>query len=83
MAHQANFLLVSGKPGQESVFGRNWRWPSLLAGGPTADTGGLMLNHAPTIYAYRDVPALLEAEARGGEKAPLPARGEKPLTERP
>ena len=28
--------------------------------GPTADTGGLMQNHAPTIYAYASVDALLE-----------------------
>ena len=51
--------------------------------GPTADTGGLMQNHAPTIYAYRDLSVLLEAEARGGEKIPLPPRGDKPVTERP
>ena len=30
--------------------------------GPTADTGGLMQNHAPTIYAYASVEALLEGE---------------------
>jgi hypothetical protein len=51
--------------------------------GPTADTGGLMQNHAPTIYAYRDVLALLRAELRGGDKAPLPGPGIKPVTERP
>ena len=51
--------------------------------GPTADTGGLMQNHAPTIYAYRDIDALLEGEAQGGEKSPLPgARGQR-VTERP
>src|SRR5580765_2060822 len=27
--------------------------------GPTADTGGLMANHAPTIYAYRSLEKLL------------------------
>ena len=26
--------------------------------GPTADTGGLMQNHAPTIYAYPNADAL-------------------------
>ena len=31
--------------------------------GPTADTGGLMVNHAPTIYAYRNLEELL----KGGE----------------
>jgi hypothetical protein len=51
--------------------------------GPTADTGGLMQNHAPTIYAYRDVDALIDGEGRGGEKSPLPgARGQR-VTERP
>jgi uncharacterized damage-inducible protein DinB len=40
--------------------------------GPTADTGGLMQSHAPTIYAYPSLAALLEGEARGGAKAALP-----------
>ena len=31
--------------------------------GPTADTGGLMQNHAPTIYAYSSLEALLEGES--------------------
>ena len=47
--------------------------------GPTADTGGLMQNHAPTLYAYPS----LEAMLRGGPKAPLPPAGDKPVTERP
>jgi len=51
--------------------------------GPTADTGGLMQNHAPTIYAYGDIEALLEGEAGGGAKTPLPGLGNKPPTERP
>jgi uncharacterized damage-inducible protein DinB len=51
--------------------------------GPTADTGGLMQNHAPTIYAYADLNALLEGEQAGGRKAPLPGSGGKPFTERP
>ncbi len=51
--------------------------------GPTADTGGLMQNHAPTIYAYPDLNALLNGEAAGGAKASLPGAGEKPVTERP
>ncbi|HWX40982.1 MAG TPA: DinB family protein, partial [Blastocatellia bacterium] len=34
--------------------------------GPTADTGGLMQNQAPTIYAYHDLDELIEAEAAGG-----------------
>jgi len=51
--------------------------------GPTADTGGLMQNHAPTIYAYASLDALLEGEDRGGAKSPLPSPGDKPVTERP
>jgi len=51
--------------------------------GPTADTGGLMQNHAPTIYAYPNLQALLEAEAAGGRKTKLPRPATKPVTERP
>ncbi len=51
--------------------------------GPTADTGGLMANHAPTIYAYRTVDELIEGEAHGGAKAKLPGAGGKAVTERP
>ncbi len=51
--------------------------------GPTADTGGLMQNHAPTIYAYPSLEDLLKSEAAGGVKAPLPGAGGKPVTERP
>jgi uncharacterized damage-inducible protein DinB len=50
--------------------------------GPTADTGGLMQNHAPTIYAYESLEALLEGEKRGGAKAKLPGAGGKAVTER-
>ena len=51
--------------------------------GPTADTGGLMQNHAPTIYAYASLEEMLEGEAAGGRKAKLPGPGAKPVTERP
>jgi uncharacterized damage-inducible protein DinB len=51
--------------------------------GPTADTGGLMQNHAPTIYAYSSLDGLLKAEATGGAKATLPGTTGKPVTERP
>jgi uncharacterized damage-inducible protein DinB len=47
--------------------------------GPTADTGGLMANHAPTIYAYARVEELLAEKP----KAALPGPGEKAVTERP
>ena len=54
--------------------------------GPTADTGGLLQNRAPTIYAYASLDALLEGESSGGAKSALPgaagANG-KAVTERP
>ena len=51
--------------------------------GPTADTGGLMQNHAPTIYAYPSLDALLAGEASDGGKSALPGAGGKAVTERP
>ncbi|HEU4588950.1 MAG TPA: DinB family protein [Gemmatimonadales bacterium] len=52
--------------------------------GPTADTGGLPLNHAPTIYPYNSEAALFAGELAGGQKEnPLPGPGEHPPTERP
>jgi uncharacterized damage-inducible protein DinB len=51
--------------------------------GPTADTGGLMANHAPTIYAYGSLDELLTGETSGGAKAKLPGVGGKAVTERP
>jgi len=54
--------------------------------GPTADTGGLMQQHAPTIYAYDSLEALLDGESHGGAKAPLPDRSSLngiAVTERP
>ena len=51
--------------------------------GPTADTGGLMQNHAPTIYAYATLDALLKGVDGGGAKAPLPGPGGRAVTERP
>src|SRR3982751_1354687 len=51
--------------------------------GPTADTGGLMQHHAPTIYAYPSIAALLEGEQAGGRKSRLPGGGANPITERP
>ncbi len=48
--------------------------------GPTADTGGLMQNQAPVIYAYPDLETLLREST---PKRPLPGPGDKPPTERP
>jgi uncharacterized damage-inducible protein DinB len=47
--------------------------------GPTADTGGLMANHAPTIYAYGSLEELM----RGGPATKLPGGSAKAVTERP
>jgi uncharacterized damage-inducible protein DinB len=51
--------------------------------GPSADTGGLLQNEAPVIYAYSDIGTLLEEESAQRNKNPLPGPGEKPATERP
>jgi uncharacterized damage-inducible protein DinB len=51
--------------------------------GPTADTGGLMQDHAPTIYAYPSLNELFDGEAAGGKKTPLPGAAGKAVTERP
>jgi hypothetical protein len=51
--------------------------------GPTADTGGLMQNRAPTIYAYPSIEAIIDGEAAGGRKTKLPSHGEEAVTERP
>jgi uncharacterized damage-inducible protein DinB len=51
--------------------------------GPTADTGGLMQNHAPTIYGYSSLATLFAGEANGGAKKPLPGSGGKTVSERP
>jgi len=51
--------------------------------GPTADTGGLMQNHAPTIYAYANLETLFDGEDVGGRKAVLPRASGQAVTERP
>jgi uncharacterized damage-inducible protein DinB len=54
--------------------------------GPTADTGGLMQQHAPTIYAYASLEMLLDGESQGGAKSRLPDRSKLTgiaVTERP
>src|SRR5262245_17473347 len=51
--------------------------------GPSADTGGLPKNNAPTIYAYSDVSSLIAGESVGGGKAPLPGSADQAVTERP
>ncbi len=51
--------------------------------GPTADTGGLMQHHAPTIYAYGSLEELFVGENAGGKKVALPGTGGNEVTERP
>jgi uncharacterized damage-inducible protein DinB len=51
--------------------------------GPTADTGGLMASHAPTIYAYPDLETLLADVETGIKKVTLPKPDGKAVTERP
>ena len=51
--------------------------------GPTSDTGGLMQNNAPVVYAYPDLSTLIQEESGSRRKAPLPGPGSNPPTERP
>ena len=51
--------------------------------GPSADTGGLMQQKAPVIYAYSDADALVAGEAAGGQKRTLPPTRVHAVTERP
>ena len=51
--------------------------------GPSADTGGLMADKAPTLYAYPDEQSLLDGEQQGGRKSRLPNPPDRPVTERP
>jgi uncharacterized damage-inducible protein DinB len=69
--------------GQMTVLLRLRERPVYSTYGPSADTGGLFLNGAPTIYRYGSVEELLAAESEGGAWPALPGPGEKPATERP
>ena len=69
-AEQTTLLRLLGRP-VHSVYG------------PSVDTGGLPIHNAATIYAYPDIPSLIEGESRGGSKAALPGPGQHPSTERP
>ncbi len=51
--------------------------------GPSADTGGLFQQKAPTLYVYAGEAELLEGEGAGGWKALLPDPGSSAFTERP
>jgi uncharacterized damage-inducible protein DinB len=69
--------------GQLTVYLRLLDRPVYSTYGPTADTGGLFLQQAPTIYRYGSLEELLTAEDAGGEWPDLPGPGERPPTERP
>jgi uncharacterized damage-inducible protein DinB len=69
--------------GQLTVYLRLLGHPVYSTYGPTADTGGLFLQHAPTLYRYKSLEHLLEAEETGGEWPELPGPGANPPTERP
>jgi uncharacterized damage-inducible protein DinB len=69
--------------GQLTVYLRLLGRPVYSTYGPTADTGGLFLQQAPTIYRYGSLERLLAAEDAGGEWPDLPGPGAKPPTERP
>lgn len=49
--------------------------------GPTADTGGLMQNHAPTIYLFSDEKSLLNGDSAKQNR--LPVFDNRQVTERP
>lgn len=69
--------------GQLTVYLRLLGRPVYSTYGPTADTGGLFLQHAPTLYRYKSLEHLLAAEEAGGEWPELPGPGAAPPTERP
>jgi uncharacterized damage-inducible protein DinB len=69
--------------GQQTALLRMLRRSLHSTYGPTADTGGLGIHKAQTIYAYADEAELLHGEAAGGAKAPLPGPRGQPITERP
>ncbi len=69
--------------GQLTTYLRILGHPLYSTYGPTADTGGLFQNNALVIYQYPDIETLLESEAHGGTRRPLPGPGNNPPTERP
>ncbi len=76
-------LHTSHHRGQQTAYLRMLGRDLYSTYGPTADTGGLMQNKAPTIYPYPDIETLIEKESTGGKKAPLPTETDQAITERP
>lgn len=68
--------------GQQSALLRMLNRTLYSTYGPTADTGGLMQDQAPTVYAYPDEETLIRSETEGGRKAALPPPSGKSVTER-
>jgi uncharacterized damage-inducible protein DinB len=68
--------------GQQTALLRLLRRSVYSTYGPTADTGGLPANQAPTIYVFPDESALL-AGMDGRDKPRLPGPGASLPTERP
>jgi uncharacterized damage-inducible protein DinB len=68
--------------GQQTTLLRMLRRGVYSTYGPTADTGGLPANQAPTIYPFSDE-ATLVVGIEGGSRNPLPGPGPSPPTERP
>lgn len=69
--------------GQLTVYLRLLGKPLYSTYGPTADTGGLLVRGASTIYRYGSVDELLSAEQGRGAWPALPGPGEHSPTERP
>jgi len=67
--------------GQLTAMLRAWGRELHSPFGPTADTGGLPVNSAPTIYPYPSIDDLIDGERAGGRKSPLPGPGSHPSTE--
>jgi uncharacterized damage-inducible protein DinB len=68
--------------GQQTTLLRMLRRSVYSTYGPTADTGGLPANQAPTIYAFSDEATLFAGIESGGRNS-LPGAGASPPTERP
>ncbi|MFL6199351.1 MAG: DinB family protein [Thermoanaerobaculia bacterium] len=60
--------------GQLTVYLRLLGRPVYSIYGPTADTGGLFLQHAPTLYRYKSLEHLLTAEGQGASGRSFPGQ---------
>lgn len=67
--------------GQLTALLRVWGRPLHSTYGPTADTGGLPVHAAPTIYPYSSIQELLASVRGDDRKRALPPPAEVPVTE--